>query len=102
MSVEIDNTKRIVKNTIYLYFRMLIVMGVTLFTTREVLNILGVIDFGIYNVVGGIVSMFSFLSGTLNTSSQRFFSLELVKGDFKSLSNIFCTNINAFFFCRLA
>lgn len=101
MSVEIDNTKRIVKNTIYLYFRMLIVMGVTLFTTREVLNILGVIDFGIYNVVGGIVSMFSFLSGTLNTSSQRFFSLELVKGDFKSLSNIFCTNINAFFFLSI-
>ena len=75
---NIDN-KRILKNTLFLYLRMLVVMCVSFYTTREILTLLGVIDYGIYNVVGGVVSMFSFLNGTLATSSQRYFSIELAK-----------------------
>ena len=55
---QTDNTKRIAKNTILLYVRMLLMMGISFFTTREVLRILGVVDFGIYNVVAGIVVLF--------------------------------------------
>lgn len=56
-----ENNKRIAKNTLLLYFRMLFTMAVSLYTSRVVLNTLGVEDFGVYNVVGGIVSMLSFL-----------------------------------------
>ena len=57
-----DNNKRIAKNTLLLYFRMLFMMAVSLFTSRVVLNTLGVEDYGIYNVVGGIVAMFGFIN----------------------------------------
>ena len=57
-----DNNKRIAKNTILLYFRMIFMMAVQLYTSRVVLNTLGVEDYGIYNVVGGVVAMFSFLN----------------------------------------
>ena len=56
------NNKKIAKNTLFLYVRMLVVMGVGLYTVRAILNLLGVVDYGIYNVVGGVVSMFSFLN----------------------------------------
>ena len=56
------NNKRIAKNTMFLYFRMMLIMGVTLYTSRVVLKTLGIEDFGIYNVVGGIVTMFTFLN----------------------------------------
>lgn len=71
-------------------------MGVGLYTVRAVLDLLGVVDYGIYNVVGGVVSMFSFVNGTLATSSQRYFSIELAKGDLKRLNQWFCLNITAF------
>lgn len=90
MSVQNQqNNKRIVKNTLFLYFRMLLVMGVSLFTTRIVLKTLGVDDFGIFNVVGGIVVMFSFLSSTMASASQRFFAVELGRGDLERLNQIF-------------
>ncbi|MBO5611138.1 MAG: lipopolysaccharide biosynthesis protein, partial [Prevotella sp.] len=92
---SIDN-KRIAKNTLFLYLRMIIVTCVGLYTVRAVLHILGVVDYGIYNVVGGVVMMFSFLNGTLSTSSQRYFSIELAKGDMKKLNQWFCLNITAF------
>lgn len=92
------NNKRIAKNTLFLYFRMIVVMGIGLYTVRAILDILGVVDYGIYNVVGGVVSMFAFLNGTLSTSSQRYFSIELAKGDFKKLNQWFCLNITAFSF----
>lgn len=63
------NNKRIVKNTLYLYIRMLLVMVVSLFTVRIVLQALGQVDYGLYNVVGGIVVMFSFLSHVLSSAS---------------------------------
>ena len=59
------NNKRIAKNTLYLYMRMLLSLIVQLYTSRVILNALGISDYGIYNVVGGVVTMFSFMSGTM-------------------------------------
>lgn len=84
-----DNNKRIVKNTMMLYFRMLLTMGVSLFTVRVVLDTLGVVDYGLYNVVGGIVVMLSFLSGTMASASQRFFAFELGRNNLVQLKKTF-------------
>ena len=73
--------KRIVKNTVFLYFRQIIVLLVSLFTVRLVLNALGAEDYGIYNVVGGVVTMFSFLTGAMSTATQRYLSFALGKRD---------------------
>lgn len=73
-----DN-KRIAKNTVYLYLRTLLVMAISIFTSRIILDVLGIDDYGIYNAVGGFVAMFSMLSGTLVTASQRFIAYELGK-----------------------
>lgn len=64
-----ENNRRIAKNTLMLYIRMLLIMAVSLFTVRVVLKTLGVVDYGIYNVVGGVVLMFSFLSNTMASAS---------------------------------
>lgn len=66
------NNQRIAKNTLLLYGRMLLIMAVSLYTSRVVLNTLGVEDYGIYNVVGGIVTMFAFLNRPMETSAQRY------------------------------
>ena len=88
-----SNNKRIIKNTLFLYFRMIVIMGIGLYTVREILNILGEVDYGIYNVVGSIVAMFSFLKGTLTTSSQRYFSIEIANGTLESLNKLFSLNV---------
>ncbi len=85
----VSNNKRIAKNTMYLYIRMLLTMTVSLYTSRVVLNALGASDYGINNVVGGTVSMFAFLSGTIATAVQRFLSIALGQGDSDSLKKIF-------------
>ena len=72
-----ENNKRIAKNTLLLYFRMLFMMAVSLFTSRVILNTLGVEDYGINNVVGGVVAMFSVLSGSMSSSISRFITFEL-------------------------
>ena len=72
MSLSQENSKRIAKNTILLYFRMLFLMGISLYTSRVVLNTLGVEDYGIYNVVGGIVAMFGFINSSMASATQRF------------------------------
>lgn len=72
-----DNNKRIAKNTLLLYFRMLITMLVGLYTSRVILQTLGVSDYGLYNVVGGVVSMFTFVNGTMASGTQRFLTFEL-------------------------
>lgn len=74
-----NNTTRIFKNTLFLYFRMLLVLGVSLYTSRVVLDKLGATDFGIYNVVGGLVASFSFISGTMIESTQRYLNFEIGK-----------------------
>ena len=81
--------RRIARNTLMLYFRMLLVMAVSLFTVRIVLQALGQVDYGLYNVVGGIVVMFSFLSHVLSSASQRFFAFELGRDDTDQLSRIY-------------
>lgn len=96
MQNNIINNKRIAKNTLFLYLRMIVVMAIGLYVVRAILDLLGVVDYGIYNVVGGVVGMFQFLNGTLATSSQRYFSIELSKGDFKRLNEWFCLNITVF------
>lgn len=87
------NNKLILKNTAVLYFRMIFTLGVTLFTTRELLRILGVEDFGLYNVVGGVVMMFSFLNNAMVASSQRFISYALGEGDKQKQRQVFSTSV---------
>ncbi len=88
------NNKRIAKNTILLYGRMLFMMIISLYTSRVVLNALGVDDYGIYNVVGGVVSMFAILSGSLSAAISRFITFALGKGDKERIQKVFSTAIN--------
>ena len=88
-----ENTKRIARNTAFLYIRMLLLMGVAFYTSRVVLNALGVEDFGIYNVVGGVVAMFSFLTGTFTSATQRFLNYEMGLGNQQRLREIFSMSI---------
>ena len=87
---DIITNEKIAKNTLMLYIRMFFVMAVSLYTVRIVLNILGETDYGIYNVVGGIIVMLSFFNKTLASAAQRFFSYELGKKDFSKLNRTFC------------
>ena len=85
-----DNNKRIAKNTLFLYFRMMLIMAVTLYTSRVTLQILGVDDFGIYQTVGGAVTFLSFLSNALGTGTSRFITYEMGK-DTPRLNTLFAT-----------
>lgn len=84
-----DNKKRLIKNTMYLYVRMLVLMLIGLFTSRVVLNSLGEVDFGLNNVVGGITAMFGFLHGCLGAATSRFITFELGRRNFVALNKIF-------------
>lgn len=90
---EVSSHKRIAKNTVYLYFRMMITMVIGLFTSRVVLNTLGVEDYGIYNVVGGVVSMFSLISASISGSIGRFITFELGTGNMEKLKKVFSTSV---------
>lgn len=92
-----SNNKRIAKNTVILYFRMFLMLALNLFTSRIVLKTLGVEDYGIYSAVGGIVSMFTLISGALTNSVTRFLTYELAKGDPEKLGRVFSTSINVMF-----
>jgi O-antigen/teichoic acid export membrane protein len=83
------NTARIAKNTLMLYFRQILIMLVSLYTVRVVLNTLGAEDYGIYNVIAGVVTMFGFLSSSMATGSQRYFAFELGRGDYEQLEKTF-------------
>ena len=85
------NKRRIARNTIFLYIRMLIVMAVSLFTQRVVLDKLGATDYGIYYAVAGVVAMLGFLNGTLSTGTSRFLTFEIGRGDKEKLKNTFST-----------
>lgn len=91
MTSHSENTKRIAKNTVMLYVRMLFSMLVSLYTSRVVLNTLGVEDYGIYNVVGGFVAMFSLISNSLSASVSRFLTFELGRGEMERLKETFST-----------
>lgn len=87
------NSKRIARNTFFMYVRMIFLTIVNLYTSRVILQTLGVTDFGIYNVVGGIVLMFAFISSPFSLSISRFLTYELPKGDKEKLQKIFSTSI---------
>lgn len=91
-----ENRKLIAKNTIFLYVRMLLVMCVTLYTSRVILQTLGASDYGVYSVVGGIVVMFSFLSGSLSGATSRFLAFDLGEGSFEQLKRTFSASLNIY------
>ena len=86
--------KRIAKNTILLYIRMLLLMLVSLYTSRVVLAVLGIEDYGIYNVVGGIVVLFTFINNSMVTSTQRFLNYELGRDDSQQAQKVFSISLN--------
>lgn len=88
-----SNNKRIAKNTVYLYARMLIVLFVSIYTTRVVLSALGIEDYGIYNVVCGFVSMFTFMNTTMSNSIQRYYNYELGKKTLKGFTSVYQTSL---------
>lgn len=94
MESESSKNKRIAKNTMFLYFRSILMLGIGLYTSRLTLEALGVEDFGIYNVVGGVVAMFSILSGAMRTTSQRFITFALGEGNTDRLKTIFRTSVS--------
>ncbi|WP_270534761.1 lipopolysaccharide biosynthesis protein [Parabacteroides johnsonii] len=93
MSGNTENNKRIAKNTLLLYTRMLLMMLVSLFTSRVILQVLGIEDYGVYNVVGGIVSMFAFINGGMVAATQRYITFELGSGNKERLQRVFSTSL---------
>lgn len=89
MTAGESNNRRIVKNTLFLYFRTLLIMAVSLYTSRVILKVLGIEDFGIYNVVGGVVVMLGFLNSSLAGAGSRFITFALGKDDVNEVKHIF-------------
>lgn len=85
--------KRLIKNTVFLYFRMFLLMAITLYTSRIVLQTLGIKDYGVYNAVGGIVAMFGILTTSLSGAISRFITVELGKGNISRLKDVFYTSL---------
>lgn len=96
MDQRVGGHSRIAKNTIFLYFRMLLIMGVNLYMSRLVLEILGVEDYGLYNVIGGMVVLFSLLSSSLSSSVTRFLSFELGRNRADRLETIFSISLSIY------
>ncbi len=88
------NNKRIAKNTLFLYFRQFLTMAVAIYTSRIVLKVLGVVDYGVYNVVGGMVAMFAFLNSALAQATQRFIAYGLEKDDLDTQRKTFSMLMN--------
>ncbi len=93
MSNNNTSNKRIAQNTLFLSIRMVIVLGINLFTTRIVLQALGVVDYGVYNVVCGFVAMFAFLNTSMSNGIQRFFNFEYGKNGVEGANKVFCTAV---------
>lgn len=89
MSTIVSENRRIAKNTILLYFRMILLLCVSLYTSRVILDALGFVDYGIYNVVGGVVAMFSFVNMALANSTSRFITYALGKDDVNYSRKVF-------------
>jgi Na+-driven multidrug efflux pump len=91
--MQLENNKRIAKNAIMLFIRMLLTLVVNLFASRVILDTLGVVDFGIYSVVGGVVAMFTFLNATLSSSTARFLTYEIGTSNKDKLAKVFGASI---------
>jgi len=96
-----SNNKRIVKNSLFLYIRMLFLTILTLFTSRVVLEQLGVEDYGIYNIVGGIVTMLGFFNSSMSVATQRYMSYDIGRNDFKKLNKTFNSSLLIYIFIGL-
>ena len=94
MSIQSDNNKRLAKNTLLLYGRMFLTVGISFYSTRLILANLGVDNYGIYNVIGGFVSMFYMISATMTQAVIRFLTYELGAGNEIRLKKTFSTSIN--------
>ena len=90
--MNIENS-RIAKNTIFLYLRTIVVLVMSLYTSRVILKSLGIEDFGIYNVVGGVVAMFVFVNGAMSAATLRFITFDLGRQDYNRLKVVFSTSI---------
>lgn len=101
MAQQTSKNKQVAHNTLFLYFRMILIMFINFYTSRVILVQLGIEDYGIYNVVGGIITMFGFLNGSMSTATQRFLTLELGKGNQSMLKNIFSTALNIHIFIAI-
>lgn len=93
MAESNHDSRRVAKNTLALFFRMAFLMIIALYTSRVILKALGVTDFGVYNVVGGFVSMFAIISSSLSASISRYLTVALGRGDGEQLSRIFSTSV---------
>ena len=102
MSEEYSRSSQIAKNTIMLYGRMLFVMAISLYTSRVILSALGIEDFGIYNVVGGIVTIFTMVSSSLQAAISRFITFAIGKKDMEYMRLIFSTSISIQWILALA
>ena len=85
----VTDNRRVARNTMFLYIRMILILLVALYTSRVVLDVLGVSDYGVYNIVGGVVTMFAFLNNSMASATQRFLTFELGRGDPVRLRNVF-------------
>lgn len=94
MENSYEKNKRIAKNTLLLYIRMFLMMGVSIYTSRIVLNTLGIEDYGLYNVVAGFISLFAFLNGAMSAATQRFLNFEIGQQNSKRLQSVFITSTN--------
>ena len=91
--IQKSNNRRIAKNTGMLYIRMIFLMAISLYTSRAILQILGVEDYGVYNVVGCFVALFSIITGSLTSSISRYITVGIGVGDKNNLENIFSTSL---------
>lgn len=94
MLTQTENNKRLAKNTLLLYGRMLLTVGISFYSTRLILANLGIDNYGIYNVIGGFVSMFYMVTSTMTQAVSRFLTFELGTGNEKKLQQTFSTSIN--------
>ena len=93
MSESVSDNRRIAKNTVYLYFRMFLMMAIGLYTSRVVLNALGVSDYGLNNAVGGAVSLFTFLNGALAQGTQLYLNFSLGTGRIEKSKKVFSSAV---------
>ena len=95
-----SNNKRLAKNTLFISIQSVVVMLVSLYTSRVILASLGIEDFGIYNVVGGVVSLFAFLNGAMSSASQRYIAYEIGQGG-KNVTKVFSSCLLVHFFLAI-
>ena len=88
-----NSANRVIKNTGFLYGRLVITIFISLYSTRLILNALGAVDYGIFTLVGGVISMLSFINGAMIIATQRYLSISLGAGDTKKLKSVFSSSV---------